>query len=66
MIDFTNCKTTLKTYGGANGNKISVKYNNELYMLKFPSHPKKNPTLIETERLLSQPKCKPSETVSLN
>ena len=35
MIDFTNLPVRNKTYAGANGSKISVLYNNELYMLKF-------------------------------
>lgn len=33
MIDFTNLPVRNKTYAGANGSKISVLYNNELYML---------------------------------
>ena len=38
MIDFTNCeKNNFKYYGGKNGGKICVIYNNEDYMLKFPS-----------------------------
>lgn len=37
MINFTNFPTRNKTYAGANGSKISVLYNNDLYMLKFPS-----------------------------
>lgn len=37
MIDFTNANKKKKTYAGANGSKISVTYNNEQYMLKFPS-----------------------------
>ena len=39
MIDFTNLPVRNKTYAGANGSKISVLYNNELYMLKFPAVP---------------------------
>lgn len=31
-----------KAYAGANGSKISVVYNGEQYMLKFPPHPTKN------------------------
>ena len=38
MIDFTNCeKNNFKYYGGKNGGKICVIYNNEDYMLKFPA-----------------------------
>lgn len=37
MIDFTNCEVnSFKYYGGKNGGKICIKYNNEDYMLKFP------------------------------
>lgn len=39
MIDFTDFPVRNKTYAGANGSKISVLYNNELYMLKFPAVP---------------------------
>ena len=42
MIDFTNCiKNKLKAYGGKNGNKLAIKYNDEDYMLKFPIKNKK-------------------------
>lgn len=38
MIDFTNCEiNNFKFYGGKNGGKICIKYNNEDYMLKFPA-----------------------------
>ena len=38
MIDFTNCqKNKYKYYGGKNGGKICIIYNNQDYMLKFPS-----------------------------
>lgn len=38
MIDFTNCEINkFKYYGGKNGGKICVIYNNEDYMLKFPA-----------------------------
>lgn len=37
MIDFTNCSINkFKYYGGKNGGKICIIYNNENYMLKFP------------------------------
>lgn len=38
MIDFTNLPTKNKTYTGANGGKIAVIYNDEIYMLKFPAN----------------------------
>lgn len=48
QIDFTNLPKRNKTYAGANGSKISIVYNNELYMLKFPSnsHINKNKSLF--------------------
>ena len=45
LIDFTHCEKRKKGYQGANGNKISVIYNGELYMLKFPGLAKMNPNL---------------------
>ncbi|MBO5004257.1 MAG: HipA domain-containing protein [Clostridia bacterium] len=38
MLDFTNCKiNNYKFYGGKNGGKICIIYNDEDYMLKFPA-----------------------------
>ncbi|MBQ4546075.1 MAG: HipA domain-containing protein [Oscillospiraceae bacterium] len=42
MIDFTELPRKNKTYTGANGSKISVIYEGEQYMLKFPSSAKLN------------------------
>ncbi len=37
MIDFTNCAIDpFRAYSGSNGGKISIIYENEHYMLKFP------------------------------
>ena len=36
MIDFSTLPRRNKTYAGANGSKIAIMYENELYMLKFP------------------------------
>lgn len=41
-IDFTDLPKRNKAYAGANGNKISIIYKYEQYMLKFPLIPKKN------------------------
>jgi hypothetical protein len=39
-VDFTNCKiVNSRAYNGANGSKIAVVYNDEIYMLKFPPVP---------------------------
>jgi len=38
LIDFTNSEiNNFKYYGGANGGKLCIKYNDDDYMLKFPS-----------------------------
>ena len=42
MIDFTTLPRRNKTYAGANGSKIAVMYEDELYMLKFPGIARKN------------------------
>lgn len=41
IIDFTNMVRKNKTYNGASGNKISIIYNDEQYMIKFPPVAKK-------------------------
>lgn len=54
MIDFTNLPTKKKAYGGANGSKLSVIYNDELYMLKLPMRALKNPNLSYTNSCTSE------------
>lgn len=54
MIDFTNCPIRNKTYAGANGSKISVIYNGEQYMLKFPPVPSKNKEMSYTNGCMSE------------
>lgn len=45
MIDFTNCRVIPgRAYNGANGSKIAVEYNGEVYMLKFPPSSEGKPT----------------------
>ena len=45
MIDFTNCPVIPgRAYNGANGSKIAVAYNGEVYMLKFPPSAAGRPT----------------------
>lgn len=48
MIDFTKCEQLKRGYAGANGNKISIRYHDEIYMLKFPSGGKLNPNMHYT------------------
>lgn len=54
MIDFTNLKRKNKTYAGANGSKISVMYNDEQYMLKFPAIANKNHELSYSNGCISE------------
>ena len=43
-----------KTYTGANGSKISVIYNGEQYMLKFPVSPSRNKEMSYTNGCVSE------------
>lgn len=54
MIDFTNLPIRKKAYGGANGSKLSVIYNNDLYMLKLPMRALKNPNMSYTNSCTSE------------
>lgn len=54
MINFTNLPARKKAYGGANGSKLSVVYNNELYMLKLPARALRNPNLSYTNSCTSE------------
>ena len=45
MIDFTNCTVIPgRAYNGANGSKIAIEYDGEIYMLKFPPSAEGKPT----------------------
>ncbi len=44
----------LKAYGGANGNKVAIELNNELYMIKFPPVAKKNMDLSYSNSNISE------------
>ena len=54
LINFTELPIRKKSYGGANGNKISVVLNNELYMLKLPAHAPKNKNLSYANSCVSE------------
>lgn len=54
MINFTNFPIRKKAYGGANGNKLSIVYNDDLYMIKLPMHAIKNPNLSYTNSCISE------------
>ncbi len=54
MVDFTDLPRRNKTYAGANGSKISVIYNGEQYMLKFPVPPSRNKEMSYTNGCASE------------
>lgn len=54
MIDFTDLPVLNKTYAGANGSKISVLYNDEVYMLKFPAVPRINKEISYSNGCISE------------
>lgn len=66
LVDFTELERRNKAYAGANGNKISVIYQGEQYMLKFPSHAKKNDNMRYSNSCFSEYLgCQIYETVSI-
>lgn len=54
MIDFTLLPRKKKAYAGANGTKICVVYEGQLYMLKFPPTPSRNKEMSYTNGCISE------------
>lgn len=54
MLDFTNCHILKKAYGGANGNKLSIIFNDSIYMLKLPTHALKNKNISYSNSTISE------------
>ena len=54
MIDFTELPVRNKTYAGANGGKLSVMYEGNLYMLKFPAAPSINKDMSYANGCISE------------
>lgn len=54
MIDFTGLPMRKKAYAGANGSKISVVYQGNQYMLKFPVPPSRNKLMSYTNGCVSE------------
>lgn len=54
VLDFTALPRRNKAYAGANGNKISVIYEDEQYMLKFPGVPKQNKDMSYSNSCFSE------------
>ena len=66
MINFTNCNINkYKYYGGTNGNKICIIYNNEDYMLKLP-YLKKEKTSYSNSCISEYISCQIIKTLELN
>ena len=54
IVDFTNLPKRNKMYAGANGSKISVIYEGQQYMLKFPPPPTKNKDMSYSNSCFSE------------
>ncbi len=55
LIDFTRCQVNkYRAYGGANGSKIHIRYQDEGYMLKFPPIPTLSKTISYTNSCISE------------
>ena len=54
MIDFTECQELSKGYNGSNGIKLSIKYNDKTYMLKFPTRGKQNKNIRYSSSCISE------------
>ena len=54
VVDFTNLPRRNKLYAGANGSKISVIYEGQQYMLKFPPLPSKNKEMSYSNSCFSE------------
>lgn len=54
LMNFNLLPIRKKSYGGANGNKISIVINDELYMLKLPAHAPKNKNLSYANSCVSE------------
>lgn len=54
LINFTTLPLRKKSYSGANGNKLSIILNEELYMLKLPNHAPKNKSLSYANSCISE------------
>ena len=54
LINFSDLPKRNKAYAGANGNKISILYQDEQYMLKFPSHARNNSDMSYSNSCFSE------------
>ena len=54
MLVFSNYPIRKKSYGVANGNKLSIIIDNEIYMLKLPQRAQKNENLSYANSSISE------------
>ena len=54
VIDFTELERNSKSYAGADGDKISVNYEGEAYMVKFPAHATRNADMTYSNNCFSE------------
>lgn len=54
LLNFNKYEVRKKSYGGANGNKISILIDNELYMLKLPTRANKNENMSYANSCISE------------
>lgn len=54
MLDFTNMIHKNKTFNGASGNKLSIVYNDEQYMIKFAPSANKNKNMSYRNSTISE------------
>ncbi len=55
FIDFTNCEVNpYRMYNGANSSKKCIIFDNEQYMLKFPSRAKNNKDMSYSNGVISE------------
>ena len=54
LMNFTNLSTKKKSYGGANGSKLSIVINGYTYMLKLPAHAEKNDNMSYSNSAVSE------------
>lgn len=67
IIDFTNAEIVpTYLYRGANGKKIGIIYNKEIYMLKFPSTAKNNAISYSNSTISEYISCKIFETLGFD
>ena len=49
-VDFTNCERLPgRAYNGANGKKIAVRYDGDVWLLKFPPSTAEKPTTLHRQ-----------------